>query len=128
VEQKTDRPVAQHVVPKGDRRAFDFFPKTVEPQQFRHGWRRQIVDLECHATGMADNLVCHRPEDLQPGEPAFVLAASAPVAPPQPCQIHFGCNSCRGFRLAAAEFDDPRQVEQVSRYPPRGVAATQNNG
>ena len=41
VQQKTNRPVAQHVMPKGNRRSLDVFPQTIESQQLRDGrWNR----------------------------------------------------------------------------------------
>src|SRR5262245_19414755 len=49
VEEKADRPVAQHVVPEGNRRTLDVFPQTIESQQLRHGRRVKIFGVERHA-------------------------------------------------------------------------------
>ena len=127
VEQKADRPVAEYVVPEGNRRALGVFPQTIEPQQLRYGRRRKIVGIERHAAGMGNDLRSHRPEDLQPGEPAVVLTAAAAIAPPQSSQIQFGHNRRGGFCLAGAEFDHPRQVEQVSRKPPCRMVTAQDD-
>ena len=118
MQQKTDRPITQHVMPKCNGRSLNVFSQAIEAQKFRDCRGGKIIGLERDAGRRPDELRTHRAQNLEPRQSAIVLTVSTTVAPPQAREVQFSRDSDRRFPLARTKLDHPRQVEKNSAQSP----------